>query len=50
MGVCNGKLKKIIALPRRAENASGSYSASGSLQAMVAKERVIRVVVLFFWS
>ena len=33
--VCRVRLKEIITLPRRAANAYGSYSANGSLQAMV---------------
>ena len=47
-GVTLLRLEKIITLPRRAANAYGSCSTSGSLQARVAKERVICVVVLFF--
>ena len=35
MGVCRGRLKKLITLPKRAANGYWSYSASGSLQAMV---------------
>ena len=35
MGACRVRLKQIITLPRRAANAHGSYSANGSLQAMV---------------
>ena len=35
MGVCRGRLTNLSTLPRRAANAYGSYSANGSLQAMV---------------